>query len=981
MQASPPVYAALKSLQWANEDKCNSSLRIASLPIQSFYLEPEAPQLARWAWASGGIARFKNHTYLFAPDADAGSRVPPAGLRSAPPLGGLATGTVELRADGSMRSWTIENASPAGSTKTSIIDEALIGVWLPTGARALRTHPPPLIRGVSAMGFSGSMPFSRLSPEDAALPSDLNLTLYGRSRWRLADMQASSTPAIAFTLTVDNPRETPVEVSLLVSLPLPFQKGMVRPANGAACLAMREDRGFGDAVQDFGTLHVSRAADATECYAACKANVACAAWSFDGSACQIHTNFDRIPPAHNCAVVGAASGVRGDWGAEKGRLGRQESEDMGGGIGRELGDGTGGTEGAGAHGAGGAGGRRVGVGRVGGSAIDESGARASSPRCLSLERVGTHAQAGSASLCGSGEAAGLEVSVGAAADLSTIWTHFSLNGSLDGLNGQTGPHGAVAVKVRLEPMTRGSASVALGWRFPFRDFMGATVGNYYAGIVRDSASAARLLLDDETSSLDIEHWSGVSSCFIGEASSLPRWLGDSLLNSLHHTRSSMWLADGRWRQWESFSCVNVDSVHNDGERHVPYLMLWPASLPSKMRAWGDGAISNGMVQEQLACGCFNAVPRALDTACGRRMADVSAMYITYLLELWQWTADGALVKELWPVAKRAALWQMDVSKELGVPFQLQSTYDGLNLQRYNATTYNSMFHMLAMKAAAALARSSIVNDAQFAESCDAALERARSAVDQLLWNEAGKFYRSYTGADAIMADALYPQVLSDSLGLGPLDKDERVLLHLEEVLRQNDSPFGLLVQTGRRVQSDKEVWNMANPNWATLSIWRRGDVARALGVAAKTLDWWRSVQKDMWNVPAVTAVGSGTAGLPWANSHYGYHMTAWHIVFALSGQQFDAPTSALSFSPKLPPPFELPFMVPNTVGVLRMDHAGLYTLLVKAGRALQLAQLRIDDAFVRFEDGSVGETTVLLAPLKPTMWRKEGEHLVAAMVV
>mmetsp|Transcript_7283 Transcript_7283/g.20851 ORF Transcript_7283/g.20851 Transcript_7283/m.20851 type:complete len:107 (-) Transcript_7283:1004-1324(-) len=65
----------------------------------------------------------------------------------------------------------------------------------------------------------------------------------------------------------------------------------------------------------------------------------------------------------------------------------------------------------------------------------------------------------------------------------------------------------------------------------------------------------------------------------------------------------MWLADGRWRQWESYSCVNVDSVHNDGERHIPYLMLWPDALPSKMRAWAAGAMPDGMIQEQLACGC------------------------------------------------------------------------------------------------------------------------------------------------------------------------------------------------------------------------------------------------------------------------------------------------------------------------------------------------------------------------------------------
>jgi len=52
---------------------------------------------------------------------------PPVGMRSAVPLGGLGSGTVELRADGSFRDWNIFNNSPAGGTKIQR-DEALFGI-------------------------------------------------------------------------------------------------------------------------------------------------------------------------------------------------------------------------------------------------------------------------------------------------------------------------------------------------------------------------------------------------------------------------------------------------------------------------------------------------------------------------------------------------------------------------------------------------------------------------------------------------------------------------------------------------------------------------------------------------------------------------------------------------------------------------------------------------------------------------------------
>ncbi len=47
----------------------------------------------------------------------------------------------------------------------------------------------------------------------------------------------------------------------------------------------------------------------------------------------------------------------------------------------------------------------------------------------------------------------------------------------------------------------------------------------------------------------------------------------------------------------------ADSVHNDGERHIPYIMIFPDSVINKMRAWAGFQLENGMIQEQLRCGC------------------------------------------------------------------------------------------------------------------------------------------------------------------------------------------------------------------------------------------------------------------------------------------------------------------------------------------------------------------------------------------
>ena len=313
--AETPVHDALLGLPFANSDTVLATDVFDMRSVSSIYLEPEAPQFAEWAWADGRIARAMPsrphgaHYYLFkkndsavAPTAPppgappaanasmlAGWSVPPAGMRSAPPLGGWATGTVELRADGSLHAWTIENNSPAGSTKLATLDDATLGVRVGKSAKLLRTHPPQGLPGVAGMEFSGAQPFTRLRPQDPSLSDAAELAMFGRSRWRVGDMEASGTPAVAFTLTASNPSETaPLELSFFFALPLSLQRGVIRSTTDAAN----------------GT-----AGGAEACRAACAANATCAGWSYGGG-CQQYAEA-ALPSSRNTDAAHAASGVKG----------------------------------------------------------------------------------------------------------------------------------------------------------------------------------------------------------------------------------------------------------------------------------------------------------------------------------------------------------------------------------------------------------------------------------------------------------------------------------------------------------------------------------------------------------------------------------------------------------------------------------------------------------------------------------------------
>ena len=46
-------------------------------------------------------------------------------------------------------------------------------------------------------------------------------------------------------------------------------------------------------------------------------------------------------------------------------------------------------------------------------------------------------------------------------------------------------------------------------------------------------------------------------------------LKDYLVNGMSHIRSAFYTTDGTWRQWEAYDCDDIDSLHNDYQRHIP----------------------------------------------------------------------------------------------------------------------------------------------------------------------------------------------------------------------------------------------------------------------------------------------------------------------------------------------------------------------------------------------------------------------------
>jgi non-lysosomal glucosylceramidase len=582
-------------------------------------------------------------------------------MRSAVPLGGISCGAVELRADGSLHEWTIMNGSPGGSAKIQSYPDAYFAAKVNSDAPiALQTHP--LTPGLKGVS---SLTYFGSYPVSKLSPSTADLSgvqadLFAFSTYKVNDMNASARPMASFTLAVSAASAAPSNANNDISF-------MMNLPTAIEPDMVRRGSALGAAVG---------AESSAACLSACNANSACMSWNFARATkmCTLQRDAPNV-----FYSLGNDCGLRGSWEYDK------------------------------------------------------------TSQCLTLTRAGSGGSNGDMSICAStsgGQSSNVsfgtyDTGSGAFVDLAKPSL---LNGAV------TGANGAIAVSAQVAASSNATLTISFGWNFPLRDHFGKVLGNYYKNLFATSSRAAfgNVVPEDRSKALAgvVGDILDMQSPFHG--SSLEPWLQDHLVNSLSHIRTAMWFDQcphchktsdtrsdqGYWRQWEAFDCPDLDSIHNDGERHIPYIMFWPSTTRNKLAAWAGNQGENGMLAEQI----HNSDP---DQPEGRVMADSTSMFICYILELLRWSGDTQTLKLYYPTVKRAAEWQMNVSATFGVPLKLQTTYDILGFTKYELSSYSSIFHLMAMRAAAELAKAS--GETADATKFSAAADRGRASLDELQW--------------------------------------------------------------------------------------------------------------------------------------------------------------------------------------------------------------------------------------------------------
>lgn len=204
---------------------------------------------------------------------------------------------------------------------------------------------------------------------------------------------------------------------------------------------------------------------------------------------------------------------------------------------------------------------------------------------LTMERPGFFPQSGSMTLHamgGEGETTSFAVSD----DFRDIWRRYQYSGMVGNTTNVTitGIYGSASIQTLLKPGQKKSLTIIMSWYYPNRDHAKMNIGNFYTNLFASSEEVAAHMRENILETVEnIINWQVpflLPSSFpqgTQPMNTLPLWLNDMLMNSVSYWRSSFWTKDGRWRQWEAYDCNDVDTIHNDMQRILPYMMFYPGN--------------------------------------------------------------------------------------------------------------------------------------------------------------------------------------------------------------------------------------------------------------------------------------------------------------------------------------------------------------------------------------------------------------------
>ncbi len=780
------------------------------------------------------------------------------------PLGGIGTGSVEIRADGYFYDWQIFN----------------LGRWAPSQPECCRTEGPdmspaalafyirtkvgdgePLVRrlgmrtdqhdlyshtwckNVQTIEFEGMYPVARLNYIDPDLPVSVSATMF--SPFIPHDSRASGTPGIHIIFEVSNGSDEPVDVSLAGTLDNPLAwcakdrklKNTITHTDGTTFLTMR-----------------------TAAEAACRATIGSIGLSVAGGENTWVAGDFRRYFRSGCPLLTSSLGRTLESLLREFRC-----------SGRMLNpEGT-----------------QSPAGLLHCSEEDIDSMSESQKRDILNDLRQYAVFEGMYRRIATVDPDLLETPDGVSAFLK------GMRNSLDIVAGRnrekdTWGDGGLCSSLTLGPEETKEVRFTLGWYFPNHySVKGPVLGHMYEHWFADAEEVNRFLVANFDEQRRV-------TCGFADAlydTTLAPELADAWSAQLSTlAKCTWWTKAGDFAVWEGLGCCGFHTTDITYHGSFNILALFPELQKGQMEMGAKFQRSDGRVHHY-----FSPDLSSVDEGFDR--VDMNQQFVLLICRDYLWTGDREYLKRMWPHIVKA----MDNIKQLDSDGDClpdhdteRNTYDGWDFR--GTPSYIANLWISALLAAARIAEE--LGETERADSWRDMLETATASFDRMLWN--GEYYSLWVYGESrdecCMTDQIGGERFTEVIGLGHCMPTDRIRAALQAIFKYNFRPEEGLINAS--YPPGIRPMLLTYRNWQAEAPWTGIEYAMASMMFEFGL--WEEGNAIVKNIHERYL----RAGRFWnhveCGDHYYRAMSSWTVLLSVTGFKVDVPKEMLTVAPPLP---------------------------------------------------------------------------------